>query len=201
MWKALFWVVKQRVAVISYRRFGTFYRYHLQGPRTQKLLDSWPLKTGEIGCPATSVRNFRHSPRHNPEERCSHLLRGGSLKSHAATLQLQCSRMTEGEQRRFGEPGTKFRQFFSWGWRQQILPIDGSNYLPNRTVLPPPRHSATLAASTVSSHAILFRFDPRQGPTNPTAIRLPTIPGLHFTTHQTAGGKPHTIQALPGNSC
>jgi hypothetical protein len=53
------------------------------------------------------TRNVRHSPRHNPKERCSRLLRGQGLKSPAVALQLQCSRMTEGEQRRFGRPATK----------------------------------------------------------------------------------------------
>ena len=33
MGTALFWVIKQRVVVISYRRFRTTYRSHLQGSR------------------------------------------------------------------------------------------------------------------------------------------------------------------------
>ena len=40
---ALFWVVTQPVVVYSYRRFGTNYRFHLQGSRIQnhpKGLDS-----------------------------------------------------------------------------------------------------------------------------------------------------------------
>jgi hypothetical protein len=41
----------------------------------------WPLKMGPIGCPETSVQNY-HSTLHNiPEERRSHLHRGGSLKT------------------------------------------------------------------------------------------------------------------------
>ena len=32
---ALFWVITQRVVVISYRRFGTTCRFHLQGSRIQ----------------------------------------------------------------------------------------------------------------------------------------------------------------------
>jgi hypothetical protein len=35
---ALFWVLKQRVAVIHYRRFGTTYRSYLQVSRIQKAL-------------------------------------------------------------------------------------------------------------------------------------------------------------------
>jgi hypothetical protein len=38
---ALFWVITQRVVVISYRRFGKIYPSYLQG-----LLDSEPLKLG-----------------------------------------------------------------------------------------------------------------------------------------------------------
>jgi hypothetical protein len=36
--------------------------------------------------PETLVRNFHYSLRNDPEERSSHLLRGGSLKSHAVTI-------------------------------------------------------------------------------------------------------------------
>jgi len=43
---------------------------------------------GPIGCPETLVRNYRHSLRNNPEERNSHLIRGGSLESrHDLCLQ------------------------------------------------------------------------------------------------------------------
>jgi hypothetical protein len=37
------------------------------------------LRMGPIGCPETSVRNYYHSLRNNPEERSSQLLRDGSL--------------------------------------------------------------------------------------------------------------------------
>jgi hypothetical protein len=57
---ALFWVITQRVVVISHRLFGTAYR---------------------IACPETSVRDYHCSLRDNPEEGRYHLLRGGSLKS------------------------------------------------------------------------------------------------------------------------
>ena len=60
-WKqstALFWVVTQRVVVISYRHFGTTYRSHLLG--------FWLPKMGPIGCPKTSVRNYHYSLRNNP---------------------------------------------------------------------------------------------------------------------------------------
>jgi hypothetical protein len=71
----LFWVVTQRVVSISYRRFRKTYRFH------PFFLDSCPLKTGPIDCPKTSVRNYHNSLRNDPEERSSHLLRGGSLNS------------------------------------------------------------------------------------------------------------------------
>ena len=32
-------------------------------------------------CPETSIRNYHYSMRNNPDERSSHLLRGGSLKT------------------------------------------------------------------------------------------------------------------------
>ena len=60
------------LVVISYRRFGTSYRFHLQG---SKILNMVPT-----GCPETSVRNYHYSLRNNPEERSSHLLRGGNVK-------------------------------------------------------------------------------------------------------------------------
>jgi len=59
----LFWVVKQRVVIISYGRV---------------------LKLGQIGCPKTSVRNCHNSFRNHSEERSSHLFRGGILKSCVA---------------------------------------------------------------------------------------------------------------------
>jgi hypothetical protein len=40
---------------------------------------------GPIGCPETSVTNYHYSQRNNPEERISHLFRGGSLKSRIQT--------------------------------------------------------------------------------------------------------------------
>ena len=46
--------------------------------------NSWtplPLKMGPIGCPETSGQNYHSKPRNIPEERRSHLRRGGSLKS------------------------------------------------------------------------------------------------------------------------
>jgi len=39
---------------------------------------------GTIGRPETSVRNYHYPLLNNPEERSSHLLRGGSLKSRKA---------------------------------------------------------------------------------------------------------------------
>jgi hypothetical protein len=41
----------------------------------------WPLKTGPIGCPETSARNYHDTLRSISEERKSRLLRSGSLKS------------------------------------------------------------------------------------------------------------------------
>jgi hypothetical protein len=42
---------------------------------------SWTLKMGPICGPETSVRNYHYWLRNSPEERSSHLLHSGSLKS------------------------------------------------------------------------------------------------------------------------
>ena len=76
-WAALFWLVTQSVVVIAYRRFGTTYRFHLPGSSTSKKAKntrikgqgSWPWNMGPIGCPETSVRNYRYSLPNNPEQR------------------------------------------------------------------------------------------------------------------------------------
>jgi hypothetical protein len=52
--------------VISYRRFGTTCRSHIQESR----INPRPLKMGPRGCPETSVRNYRYSVRNDAEE-CS----------------------------------------------------------------------------------------------------------------------------------
>jgi len=56
MRSALFWNITQRVVLISYWRFRTTYRSHLQGP---------------IGCPETSVRNYGSALPNIPEQRRS----------------------------------------------------------------------------------------------------------------------------------
>jgi len=42
---------------------------------------------GPIGCPKMSVRNYYYSLCNKPEERISHLLYTGSLKSHVFSKQ------------------------------------------------------------------------------------------------------------------
>jgi len=69
---ALFWAITQRVVVIPYQRLKTVYLSH--------------LKIGPIGCFETSVRNYHYSLRNCPEERSSHLLRSGSLKSRVVVF-------------------------------------------------------------------------------------------------------------------
>jgi hypothetical protein len=78
MTTALFCVIRQRVAVISDRLFGTTYRSHTQG---------WlNLRMGPIVCPETSVRNYHYTLRNNTEQRSSQLLRDWSLKSQSYQL-------------------------------------------------------------------------------------------------------------------
>jgi hypothetical protein len=66
------------MAVISYRRFGTTYRSHLEEFKNPV---PFALKLGPIGCPQTPVRNYHYSPRNNPEERKSLLQAVTSLKN------------------------------------------------------------------------------------------------------------------------
>jgi hypothetical protein len=71
---SVFW----SLVVISYWRFGTVYRTHHQG-------SFWPLKMvlkeGPICCSETFLRNSLYSLCNNPQQRSSHLLPSGSLKS------------------------------------------------------------------------------------------------------------------------
>ena len=39
----IFWVIKQLVVVIRHRRFGTTYRFHLQGSRNKEITHQFPL--------------------------------------------------------------------------------------------------------------------------------------------------------------
>ena len=57
---ALFWVITQQATVIPYGRFRSTCR----------------LRMGTIGCPETSVGNYRYSLRNDPEERSVHLCTG-----------------------------------------------------------------------------------------------------------------------------
>jgi len=45
---------------------------------------------GPIDCPESSVRNYHHPLHNNPEERSSHLLRGGILKSRFLNFYRRC---------------------------------------------------------------------------------------------------------------
>jgi len=85
-----FCVLTQQVVVISYRRFETTYWSHLQGSRTQKGLNSRPLKIGPIGCPEKSVRNYNYLLRNSIEDRSSHLLVFGLRYKLSASLCVVC---------------------------------------------------------------------------------------------------------------
>jgi len=49
-------------------------------------VQSWPLKMEPIGCPEKSARDCHYTLRNIPEERRSHVLRGGSMKSTLSTV-------------------------------------------------------------------------------------------------------------------
>jgi len=57
------------------------FRDNLSGS-SSRVKKSSSLKMRQIICPETSVRNYHYSLRYKPEERSSHLFRGGSLKLH-----------------------------------------------------------------------------------------------------------------------
>ena len=65
----------QQVVVIPHLRFGTTYR---------------SLKMIPTRCPETSVRNYHYLLCNYTEERSSHLLHGGSLKSHKVLVYVYC---------------------------------------------------------------------------------------------------------------
>jgi len=61
--------------VVSSRRLGTTYWFHIKG------FDPWPLSMGPIRCLETLVRNYHFALRKIPKERRFHLHRGGRMKS------------------------------------------------------------------------------------------------------------------------
>ena len=101
---ALFWAITHQVLQISFRRFGT--NYVVPPSRVKDLVLT--LEGGTIGCPETSVRNCHYSLRNGPEERSSHLLRGGGLKTRLSLVLSLRMRMylhtTPGPARRLTQP-------------------------------------------------------------------------------------------------
>ena len=81
---ALFSVTAHRVVAISYRRFETTYRAHLQASRSLILEDVADRQfrnfKGPIGRPETSVINYHYSLRNNTEDSSFHLPRSAGLK-------------------------------------------------------------------------------------------------------------------------
>ena len=55
-------------------------------PTFRENLPGHVLKGRTEGCPETPVINYHFSPCNNPQDRSSHLLRGGILKSHIAVV-------------------------------------------------------------------------------------------------------------------
>jgi hypothetical protein len=82
---APFWVITQRVVVNSLPTFrdnlsGSTFKGHESYIQGSKIWYTWSLKMGPIGCPETSVRNYRHSLHNNPEEQSSPPGQSSSLK-------------------------------------------------------------------------------------------------------------------------
>ena len=80
----LFWDVKQRMVVVPYRRFGTAHRVPCSRFKKSFLPFFYflTLEVVPMGCPETSIRNYHCSLRNISKEGRSHILRGGSLRSH-----------------------------------------------------------------------------------------------------------------------
>jgi hypothetical protein len=67
--------------VVCYGRFGTSFRFCLQGSVRQRTWVIWHLKMGPIGCPETSLTDYRSALRRIPADRISYWHRGGNLES------------------------------------------------------------------------------------------------------------------------
>ena len=63
--------LRTRTLVISYRRFGTNYRNHLQGTIRLSSKTTLPLNMGPRDCTKTSVRNYQSTARKIPKKRNS----------------------------------------------------------------------------------------------------------------------------------
>jgi len=51
--------------------FLPIFRNNLSVQESKRILDSWSLRMGPIGCPETSVQNYHYSLRNTPEGRSS----------------------------------------------------------------------------------------------------------------------------------
>jgi hypothetical protein len=68
---SFFWDVTMRSSVVAYRRFGIAYLPYLSRVNCVEecFITAWPLKVGSIGCPETSVTNYKSSSCNIPEKR------------------------------------------------------------------------------------------------------------------------------------
>jgi hypothetical protein len=75
---ALFWVVTQSIAAISYKRYGKTYRSRLQRSINLRMkrffFDVLTFEMWLIGCPETSVSNSHYTLRNIPEQRRSEVV-------------------------------------------------------------------------------------------------------------------------------
>jgi hypothetical protein len=96
MRSAFFWDITQRTVVIPYQRFGTTYRFPLQGSRSPRI----PLKIWPTICPETSVWTYHYTLHNTAEERRSdpacmsvisnHLPEGSQMQSISNILKKSC---------------------------------------------------------------------------------------------------------------
>ena len=102
---SVFWVITRREVVWTWR-FGTTYRFHLQGSRcSPSSWTSWPLKVGPMDNSEMSISND-FTPHKNPEYVRILFNRGGNIRFRNSMLPAiqdreTCALDTDG--RRYGE--------------------------------------------------------------------------------------------------
>ena len=79
MYYVFFWVIPRRLSSES-RRFGTIYRFHLQGQVDEEFVIQLPLKMEPIEGAETSAFSTQ-APGNYPKENIPHKEHGENLKS------------------------------------------------------------------------------------------------------------------------
>jgi len=106
-WELAFCWVIMRAVVVTYRRFGTKYQFHLQG----SVHKGRTLQLGPIVCNERSVRCYHYCLRNNPEDRSSE---GNLLFSEASISTLESAHSPI---RRYWRQFPRGMTAGSWSWQ------------------------------------------------------------------------------------